>query len=146
MNDLSHHNHDGHEHHHKHGSGHAADGAADKPFTDPVCGMNVRADPAKEIAYQAVTYHFCSTRCMDKFRATPQQYVAGTKPEPAAPAPEGAIYTCPMHPQIQQPQPGNCPICGMALEPMMPSLEEEENPELVDFKRRFWWTLPLTVI
>lgn len=60
--------------------------------------------------------------------------------------PAGTIYTCPMHPQIRQPAPGNCPICGMALEPVMPSLEEGENPELLDFRRRFWWTLPLTVI
>ena len=62
------------------------------------------------------------------------------------PAPAGAaIYTCPMHPEIRQPNPGHCPICGMALEPEMPTLEEEKNPELVDFSRRFWWTLPLTV-
>ena len=63
----------------------------------------------------------------------------------AAGAP-GAIYTCPMHPQVRQQGPGTCPICGMALEPEQPSLEEEENPELVDFNRRFWWTLPATVI
>lgn len=90
MNDLPHHDHEGHKHHHGHASG-----------------------PGKEIR---------------------------------PPAPEGTIYTCPMHPEIRQPQPGNCPICGMALEPMLPSLEEGENPELADFKRRFWWTLPLTVI
>ncbi len=65
--------------------------------------------------------------------------------EPAAAASDGTVYTCPMHPEIRQPAPGNCPICGMTLEPMLPSLEEEDNPELVDFKRRFWWTLPLTV-
>jgi len=146
MNDLSHHDHDGHEHHHDHGSGHGAHGIADKPFTDPVCGMKVGADPAKEVQYEGQAYHFCSTKCMDKFRAAPQQYVGGTKTEPAPPAAEGTIYTCPMHPQIRQPQPGNCPICGMTLEPMLPSLEEEENPELVDFKHRFWWTLPLTAI
>jgi Cu+-exporting ATPase len=58
---------------------------------------------------------------------------------------QGAAYTCPMHPQIRRPAPGSCPICGMALEPVMPALDEEENPELVDFRRRFWWTLPLTV-
>src|SRR5215510_4574870 len=57
-----------------------------------------------------------------------------------------AIYTCPMHPQIRRPAPGNCPICGMALEPEMPAVEEEKNPELEDFTRRFWWTLPLSVI
>lgn len=62
-----------------------------------------------------------------------------------APA-SGAIYTCPMHPQIRQDHPGNCPICGMTLEPVMPSLEEDDNPELLSFTRRFWWTLPLTVV
>src|SRR4051812_40222484 len=56
------------------------------------------------------------------------------------------IYTCPMHPQIRRPAPGNCPICGMALEPVMPTLEEEKNPELENFTRRFWWTLPVTVV
>ena len=56
------------------------------------------------------------------------------------------IYTCPMHPQVRQDRPGNCPICGMTLEPLLPSLEEGPDPELVSFQRRFWWTLPLTVI
>jgi Cu+-exporting ATPase len=65
---------------------------------------------------------------------------------PVTNAPEDTIYTCPMHPEIQQSSPGDCPKCGMALEPMMPSFEEEENPELVDFRRRFWWTLPLTIV
>jgi Cu+-exporting ATPase len=55
-------------------------------------------------------------------------------------------YTCPMHPEIRQDHPGNCPKCGMALEPVMPALDEGENPELVDFRRRFWWTLPLTIV
>ncbi len=59
---------------------------------------------------------------------------------------QGSVYTCPMHPEIRLAQPGNCPICGMTLEPVMPSLEEEENPELVDFRHRFWWTLPFTVV
>ena len=58
----------------------------------------------------------------------------------------GTLYTCPMHPEIRQDHPGNCPKCGMALEPLLPELEEEDNPELRDFKRRFWWTLPLTII
>lgn len=66
-------------------------------------------------------------------------------PDPAPAAETGTIYTCPMHPGIRQPQPGNCPICGMTLERMLPALDEEENPELVDFMRRFRWTLPLTV-
>lgn len=140
MNKLSHHDHDAHAQH-DHGAV-----AADKPFTDPVCGMKAGADPAREIAYQGAIYHFCSAKCMDKFRMMPQQYIGGFQAEAVAAAPEGTIYTCPMHPEVQQPQPGNCPICGMTLEPMLPSLEEEENPELVDFKRRFWLTLPLTVI
>jgi Cu+-exporting ATPase len=66
-------------------------------------------------------------------------------PSPAA-VPGGTIYTCPMHPQIRRSSPGNCPICGMTLEPVMPTLDEGPDPELVSFQRRFWWTLPLTVI
>ena len=57
----------------------------------------------------------------------------------------GTVYTCPMHPQIRQSAPGNCPLCGMALEPLLPSLDDD-NPELRDFSRRFWWTLPFTVV
>jgi P-type Cu+ transporter len=64
----------------------------------------------------------------------------------SAPPPEGTVYTCPMHPEIRQDHPGNCPKCGMSLEPVMPALDEAENPELLDFQRRFWWTLPLTVV
>ncbi|UJW80334.1 copper-transporting P-type ATPase [Hydrogenophaga sp. SL48] len=64
---------------------------------------------------------------------------------PAPPAAPGTVYTCPMHPEIRQDHPGHCPICGMSLEPLLPELEEQENPELKDFQRRFWWTLPLTV-
>ncbi len=71
---------------------------------------------------------------------------------PAAPpvadgfVPVGTIYTCPMHPEVRQDRPGNCPKCGMTLEPALPSLEDDDNPELRDFQRRFWWTLPLTAI
>ena len=121
--------------------------AQEKPYTDPVCGMDVAADPQKEIVEAGLSYHFCSAKCMDKFRASPQSYISPAKQESAAvAAPEGTMYTCPMHPEIRQPAPGNCPICGMTLEPVMPALEDEENPELVDFRRRFWWTLPLTVV
>lgn len=144
MNDVA-------QHHHQHGPDHphhdeAPPSTADKPFTDPVCGMKVAADPQKEAQYQGRTYHFCSERCLAKFRVNPETYLAPSKPEPGSAAPEGTIYTCPMHPEIRQPAPGNCPICGMTLEPVMPSLEEGENPELADFRRRFWWTLPLTVV
>lgn len=71
-----------------------------------------------------------------------QVRAASTAPEPAP----GTVYTCPMHPQIRRNAPGNCPICGMALEPLLPSADDDENPELRDFTQRFWWTLPLTVV
>lgn len=151
MADPHHPHHHQHDHHHAHGD--AAGGAsavADKPFTDPVCGMKVGANPEKTVAFEGQDYHFCSHKCVDKFKADPVAYVHRDPAAPPAsmapPAPAGTIYTCPMHPQIRQPAPGTCPICGMALEPELPSLEEAENPELVDFRRRFWWTLPLTVL
>ena len=99
------------------------------------------------MAYEGTTYHFCSAKCMGKFRANPQSYISPGEQELAPVAAlQGTIYTCPMHPEIREPKPGNCPTCGMTLEPVMPSLDEEENPELVDFRHRFWWTLPLTLI
>ena len=70
---------------------------------------------------------------------------AASAPEPAVAASPGTVYTCPMHPEVRRSEPGSCPKCGMALEPVMPGLDDEENPELGDFRRRFWWTLPLTL-
>lgn len=140
------HGHDHHADHHEHHGHGAADQESEKPFTDPVCGMKVAANPGKKVEYEQQDYYFCSTRCMEKFRSSPQQYLSAMKQEQVQETPAGTVYTCPMHPQIRQPQPGNCPICGMALEPLIPELDEKENPELVDFRRRFWWTLPLTVI
>jgi Cu+-exporting ATPase len=116
------------------------------PYKDPVCGMMVTGNPQKKIAHAGTDHYFCSARCMDKFRAEPQAYLHADAPQPVAEAPKGTMYTCPMHPEIRQPKPGSCPICGMTLEPLMPSLDEEENLELKDFRRRFWWTLPLTVV
>jgi Cu+-exporting ATPase len=114
--------------------------------TDPVCGMTVDPATAKFHAVHAGReFHFCSARCREKFVADPAKYLA---PEPAATvAPKGAgtIYTCPMHPQIRQDHPGACPICGMALEPMLPTADDD-NPELRDFSRRFCWTLPLSLM
>ena len=133
-----------HTHHHEHGV-HAVDGTTDKPFTDPVCGMKVANDPEKRIDFEGTTYHFCSTGCMTKFRAQPEKWLAPASHEHREAAPAGTVYTCPMHPQIRQNAPGDCPICGMSLEPVMPSLDEESNPELTDLRHRFWWTLPLTV-
>jgi Cu+-exporting ATPase len=71
---------------------------------------------------------------------------AAATPPAAGTAPAGTLYTCPMHPEVRQDHPGNCPKCGMTLEPVLPSLDDEENHELADFRRRFWWTLPLTVV
>lgn len=141
--EVEHHHHDNETH-----AGHKHVDSSDRPFTDPVCGMKIGPNPEREIAYEGTVYHFCSTKCMGKFEASPQTFVNkdDATPVPAAPAQEGTVYTCPMHPEIRQPRPGSCPICGMALEPVMPSLDEEENPELVDFRRRFWWTLPLTAL
>ena len=72
-------------------------------------------------------------------------HAAGAQ-EAAAPAAPGTVYTCPMHPEVRRSEPGACPKCGMALEPVLPALDYEENPELADFRRRFRWTLPLTVL
>jgi Cu+-exporting ATPase len=110
---------------------------------DPVCGMTVAADKGIFSDYQDKRYLFCNPKCKTKFDLEPERYLHPAELEPAI---EGAIYTCPMHPEIRQPMLGTCPKCGMALEPEMPSLDDEENPELTDFRHRFWWTLPLTVI
>jgi Cu+-exporting ATPase len=137
-----------HHDHSTHGMGHG-DGLgdqADKPFTDPVCGMKVAANPERKIDYAGQSHYFCSHRCKDKFQANPQQYLQPRQENSAQETVAGTIYTCPMHPEIRQAQAGNCPLCGMALEPLMPELEEKENPELIDFRRRFWWTLPLSFL
>lgn len=127
--------------------GHVAEDTAN-PFTDPVCGMQVAAQSGKHIKHVGQDYYFCSARCMNKFHASPQRYASqvARQLQPVQESPSETIYTCPMHPEIRQPSPGNCPKCGMLLEPVIPELIEEENPELKDFRRRFWWTLPLTVI
>ena len=119
--------------------------ATNAGHTDPVCGMKVAANPEMSAVHEERTYFFCSLRCADKFKADPRRYLHAVQLADAAPA-SGTIYTCPMHPEIRQDHPGACPKCGMTLEPEMPSLDDEENHELVDFRRRFWWTLPLTVM
>ena len=149
----------GHSHHGR-SSEPGAQGGSD--LKDPVCGMSVTSDSPHRKEHGGATYYFCSARCLSKFSADPSKYApaaasgvghrATLPPSPSTPADPvaasaaGTIYTCPMHPQVRQPTPGNCPICGMALEPEMPTLEEGPNQEFVDFKRRFWWTLPLTFI
>ena len=146
-------NHSGHAHDATPNDGHrccstqAGPDASNGTVIDPVCGMQVDpATTAHHATYAGVDYHFCSAGCRGKFIADPAKYLSPKDAARPTAAPAGTIYTCPMHPQIRQEGPGTCPICGMALEPEMPSLEDEENPELRDFGRRFWWTLPLTAI
>jgi Cu+-exporting ATPase len=139
-NENNHHEH-GHDHsHHEHSSD-------ENSLKDPVCGMTVTSQSKHSYSLKNITYYFCSNGCKEKFIGAPSKYLDGGLKDSESPASvAGTIYTCPMHPQIRQNQPGNCPICGMSLEPLLPELEEEENPELVDFQRRFWWTLPLTTV
>jgi Cu+-exporting ATPase len=131
------HDHSAHSHVHKHSGDKAT-------VRDPVCGMAV--DPATSLhrfEYRDETYHFCSAGCRTKFAADPKAYLDKSKPK--AVAPEGTIYTCPMHPQIRQVGPGNCPICGMTLEPEVASLDAPPNPELADMTGRFWIGLVLSI-
>ena len=128
---------------------------------DPVCGMQVdEARAAATAEHAGTTWYFCSTRCHDRFTADPQAFL---KPQgegsccgqhkargAAPPADPETLYTCPMHPEVQQRGPGDCPICGMALEPMQITAEPEANPELDDMTRRFWvalvFALPVLVL
>ena len=121
---------------------------------DPVCGMTVDPDHAAgSFEYKGTTYYFCSTHCLHRFRENPESFLSPAAPQPIgitrtpkAPPPKAAQkYTCPMHPEIIRDGPGSCPICGMALEPLTVSLEEEENHELKDMTRRFWIAVVLTI-
>ena len=114
---------------------------------DPVCGMQVDPDQTAHHAdHEGVTHHFCSARCLERFVADPAKYLTRRPDDAPAQAPAGTMYVCPMHPQVRQDGPGICPICGMALEPEMPGLDDEDHPELRDFSHRFWWTLPATLV
>ena len=108
--------------------------------------MTVTEQSQHRHEHEGRTTYFCSENCRAKFAAEPAKYLAPVPRVEPEPAPAGTIYTCPMHPEIRQDHFGPCPKCGMALEPELPSLDEDENPELADFRRRFWWTLPLTVV
>ena len=129
---------------------------------DPVCGMSV--DPATAMhkaEHAGATYYFCCGGCREKFVADPARFLAQPAHAPAAhahghahhasaapspkPAPPGAIYTCPMHPEVRQDNPGSCPICGMALEPETPTEATGPSEELVDMTRRFWIALALSI-
>ncbi|MCG6206235.1 heavy metal translocating P-type ATPase [Rhodopseudomonas sp. HC1] len=136
----------GHDHGHDHAHHHHGEAAAGDKVIDPVCGMKV--DPATtphRFDYQGQTYYFCAASCRTKFAADPVSYLDTSKAKPAPAVPEGTIYTCPMDPQIRQVGPGTCPICGMALEPELVSLDDAPNPELIDMTRRFWIGLVLAL-
>src|SRR5579859_1432006 len=137
---CSHGGHAGDDHHHHH-----ADPA--KTARDPVCGMSVNPETSRHrFEYNGTTYHFCSNGCRTKFEADPSKYIDKSSADaPKQPVPEGTIYTCPMHPEIRQVGPGSCPICGMALEPDVVSLDAAPNPELADMTRRFWIGAALSV-
>ncbi|MDT0136979.1 heavy metal translocating P-type ATPase [Acidovorax sp. PRC11] len=139
-----------HGHHHPTGNGPQVQNPP-PGLKDPVCGMAVTDQSPHSTGHMGNHYYFCSAKCRSRFIEDPHKFVAHppeSAPPPATgPAAEpGAVYTCPMHPEVQQDHPGNCPKCGMTLEPLLPTLEEGENSELVDFRRRFWWTLPLTLV
>ena len=109
---------------------------------DPVCGMAVERAGARHTArHEGQTFYFCCARCRERFTAAPDEFL-GDRPQ-AQPAPEGSLYTCPMDPEIVQATPGDCPICGMALEPMMPAVDAGPSPELRDLRRRLWLAAPL---
>jgi P-type Cu+ transporter len=112
--------------------------------SDPVCGMKVDPATAKHRgSHDGHDYFFCSARCRERFAAEPEKFLSPGEPPPAVPA--GTVYTCPMHPEVRQPGPGSCPICGMALEPEQVSLDDAPDPELADMTRRFWIALALSV-
>ncbi len=118
----------------------AAAPAADPDIAiDPVCGMKVKIEGAKNTTvHEGQTYYFCNPKCLQKFAAEPARYLKPEEAPPAPPVAPGTIFTCPMHPEIRQVGPGSCPICGMALEPAEISLDDGPNEELVDMTRRLW--------
>ncbi|WP_046863425.1 heavy metal translocating P-type ATPase [Microvirga massiliensis] len=139
------HDHSRHGHDHAH---HAAPGSDTANLVkDPVCGMMVDPHTTHHRAqHVGRTYYFCSAGCRSKFEADPTRYIdPATSAAKAEPVPEGTIYTCPMHPEIRQVGPGSCPICGMALEPVLVGADTGPSEELIDMTRRFWIGLVLTI-
>ena len=123
----------------------SGDQGAEYLVKDLVCGMDVDPHAAKHTAeHEGHPYYFCSAGCRTKFVANPTNYLDESAVDDHA-VPAGTIYTCPMHPQIRQIGPGACPICGMALEPDIVSLDSGPNPELADMSRRFWIGLALSI-
>lgn len=122
-----------------------ANGKDSGSATDAVCGMAVPRTSPYTTRHQGKDFHFCSPDCLNRFLSNPDRFAMaehGTAPA----IPGGTIYTCPMHPEIRLDHPGNCPKCGMALEPLIPEPEGGGDHELQEVSRRFWWTLPLTII
>ena len=123
------------EHNHQHAKSSIPEGA--ETAKDPVCGMTVAIGPdTRNADFLDKTFHFCSEKCQTKFKGDPWFYASGRAAEALTAAPVDVQYTCPMHPEIVSDAPGACPLCGMALEPMLPS--DEPSEELSDFTRRMW--------
>lgn len=118
-----------------------------KPLLDPVCGMTVNAESAVHAERGGETFYFCGKHCLGKFLASPEVGKASTVPNLPKAASSAAIYTCPMHPDVEQDHPGACPKCGMALEPKAGSMAPaaEDNAELGDMSLRFWIGAALTL-
>ena len=118
--------------------------AVETTARDPVCGMSVeRAGARHKARHRGQTFYFCCARCKSRFSEAPEDFLNGRpRPTPES-APEGSLYTCPMDPEIVQATPGDCPICGMALEPMVPAADAGPSPELRDLRRRLWLAGPL---
>jgi Cu+-exporting ATPase len=120
----------------------------EQEVVDPVCGMTISpSDSVGEVVHRGHTYYFCNDSCLERFKANPEEFIGPSAGSGGsrAPADPGAEYTCPMHPDVRQKGPGACPICGMALEPVNVSLDEQPNHELDDMTRRFRWSLALTI-
>ena len=132
-----------HTHHHHR---HAPHDAVTAPAIDPVCGMTVNPATSKHrFEHAGQVFHFCSARCREKFSADPGVYLRPKQADAARVAPAGVIYTCPMHPEIRQTGSGSCPICGMALEPLVATADDGPDHELIDMTRRLWIGVALTV-
>ena len=112
---------------------------------DLVCGMTVSRKTTEHMAkHDGARFYFCSSNCLDKFETNPDNYLDGN--QTTVTAPPGTIYTCPMHPEVETIGPSDCPLCGMALEPMgLPDPNAGPNPEFIDFRRRFILGAVLTI-
>ncbi|HWG67428.1 MAG TPA: heavy metal translocating P-type ATPase [Rhodanobacteraceae bacterium] len=147
-------------HEHAHCCGDASQPAVAEHAIDPVCGMRVAMSSPRHVDHDGTRYRFCSEGCRNKFGADPDRYLDEAAASRAADAdarhgdahehthttaPVGAIYTCPMHPEVRQIGPGHCPKCGMALEPELPSADEDDGGELPALTRRFWTLVGLTI-